>query len=210
MGGVSATYAGIRDANDRDLRVIFPVAGLLIAVILALLPRSLVAPLYLMAAVLLSFFSALGATVLAVQGVLDRPGISFAMPIMLYLFVVAIGIDYNILMIARLSEEAREGKDPRTAADLAVEQAGPSVGAGGVILAGIIVSAFVMSMFLVPSITALLGHGAWWPGHGDTPVRPGKPEPVGQPGTHADVAAGTPTVGSPSITPEACGARPAS
>jgi putative drug exporter of the RND superfamily len=191
VGGISSAFADISTANNRDLRVIFPVAGLLIALILALLLRSLVAPLYLMVAVVLGFFATLGATVIAFQGIGGKAGISFQLPIILYLFVVAIGTDYNILMIARLREEAREGNDPRTSADLAVEHAGPSVGAAGLILAGtfgslmlaglafltqmgfavsigIIISAFVMSMFLVPSVTALLGHTAWWPGHGDT------------------------------------------
>ncbi|MGE5827987.1 MAG: MMPL family transporter [Micromonosporaceae bacterium] len=195
VGGISSAFADISAANDRDLRVIFPVAGLLIAIILALLLRSLVAPLYLMAAVVLGFFATLGATVIAFQGIGGDAGISFQLPIILYLFVVAIGTDYNILMIARLREEAREGNDPRTAADLAVEHAGPSVGAAGLILAGtfgslllaglafltqmgfavstgIIISAFVMSMFLVPSVTALLGHTAWWPGHGDAVTVP--------------------------------------
>jgi RND superfamily putative drug exporter len=198
VGGVSSAFADIRDANNRDLRVIFPVAGLLIAVILALLLRSLVAPLYLMAAVVLGFFATLGSTVLLFQGVGGKAGLSFQLPIILYLFVVAIGTDYNILMIARLREEARDGRDPRTAADLAIEHGGPSVGAAGLILAGtfgslllagvafltemgfavsvgIVLSAFVMAMFLVPSVTALLGHKAWWPGHGD------EPQPVAQP-----------------------------
>ncbi|MFC0531160.1 MMPL family transporter [Phytohabitans kaempferiae] len=192
VGGASSIFADIRDANDRDLRVIFPVAGLLIAIILALLLRAVVAPIYLMIAVVLGFFSTLGATVLVFQGIGDRPGLSFMLPTILYLFVVAIGTDYNILMIARLREEARLGNDPRKAADLAVEHGGPSVGAAGLILAGtfasmllagiaflsemgfavsigIAISAFVMSMFLVPSVTALLGHAAWWPGHGDAP-----------------------------------------
>ncbi|MEO3743292.1 MMPL family transporter [Plantactinospora sp. B5E13] len=190
VGGVTSAFADIRDANTRDLQVIFPVAGLLIAIVLALLLRSLVAPIYLMAAVFLGFLSTLGATVLAFQGIGGRPGLSFMLPTILYLFVVAIGTDYNILMIARLREEARLGNDPRTAADLAVEHGGPSVGAAGLILAGtfasmmlagvafltemgfavaigIAISAFVMSMFLVPALTALLGHRAWWPGHGN-------------------------------------------
>ncbi|GIF74986.1 MMPL family transporter [Asanoa siamensis] len=190
VGGISSIFADVKHANDRDLRVIFPVAGLLIAVILALLLRSLVAPIYLIVAVVLGFFSTLGATVIAFQGIGDRPGLSFTLPIILYLFVVAIGTDYNILMIARLREEARLGHDPRTAADLAVEHAGPSVGAAGLILAGtfasmllagisflmemgfsvsvgILIAAFVMAMFLVPSVTALVGRRAWWPGHGD-------------------------------------------
>lgn len=186
LGGVTASYTDIRDANNRDLSVIFPVAGGLIAVILALLLRSLLAPLVLMIAVVLSFFSSIGATVLVFQGAVGNAGVTFSLPIMLYLFVVAIGTDYNILMIARLREETEQGTDPRTAADLAIEHGGPSVAAAGLILAGtfsslmlagmalltemgfsvaagIVISAFVMSSFLVPSVTALLGHRTWWP-----------------------------------------------
>jgi RND superfamily putative drug exporter len=206
VGGSSSVFADIRSANNHDLLVIFPVAGIFIAVILGLLLRSLVAPIYLMLAVVLSFLSTLGATVIAFQGIGGKTGLSFSLPIILYLFVVAIGTDYNILMIARLREEAKEGNDPRIAADLAVEHGGPSVGAAGLILAGsfasmllagiaflmemgfavsigILISAFVMSMFLVPSITALLGHKAWWPGHGDEPDEPGLP-----PGTQPEEA----------------------
>ncbi|MGN9914156.1 MMPL family transporter [Phytohabitans sp. LJ34] len=210
VGGASSIFADIRDANTRDLWVIFPVAGALIAIILALLLRALVAPIYLMLAVVLGFFSTLGATVLVFQGIGSRPGLSFMLPTILYLFVVAIGTDYNILMIARLREEARLGNDPRTSADLAVEHGGPSVASAGLILAGtfasmmlagiaflsemgfavsigIAISAFVMSMFLVPSVTALLGHAAWWPGHGDAPGGHGQPTTEREPvtaGTH--------------------------
>jgi RND superfamily putative drug exporter len=195
VGGLTSIFADIRDANTRDLLVIFPVAGLLIAIVLGLLLRSVVAPIYLMLAVVLNFFTTMGATVLAFQGIGDRPGVSFMLPMLVYLFVVAIGTDYNILMIARLREEAQLGHDPRTAADLAVEHGGPSVGAAGVILAGtfasmllagvsflmemgfavsvgILIAAFVMSMFLVPSLTALIGRKAWWPGHADQPTNP--------------------------------------
>ncbi|MBF9128804.1 MMPL family transporter [Plantactinospora sp. S1510] len=206
VGGATSLFADVRDANDRDLRVIFPVAAALIALILGLMLRSIVAPVYLMVAVVLGFFSTLGATVLMFQGLGDRPGLSFMLPTILYLFVVAIGTDYNILMIARLREEARLGNEPRTAAALAVEHGGPSVGAAGLILAGtfasmmlggvaflsemgfavaigITIAAFVMSMFLVPSLTALLGHAAWWPGHGDVRDDPELPvddrSPVG-------------------------------
>jgi RND superfamily putative drug exporter len=187
VGGVSSVFADVRAANDRDLMVIFPVAGLLIALILALLLRSIVAPVYLLVSVVLGFFATLGATVIAFQAIGGRPGLSFTLPIILYLFVVAIGTDYNILMIARLREEARLGNEPRTAADLAVEHGGPSIAAAGLILAGtfgsmilagisflvemgfsvsigILLSAFVMAMFLVPSVTALVGRKAWWPG----------------------------------------------
>ncbi|MFI6678269.1 MMPL family transporter [Kribbella sp. NPDC050470] len=205
LGGVTASYTDIRDANSRDLSVIFPFAGGLIAIILALLLRSLLAPLVLMIAVVLSFFSSIGATVLVFQGAAGHAGVTFSLPIMLYLFVVAIGTDYNILMIARLREEAEQGTEPREAADLAIEHGGPSVAAAGLILAGtfsslmlagmalltemgfsvaagIVISAFLMSIFLVPSVTALLGHKAWWPRrikpHADA-VQDRELEPIG-------------------------------
>ena len=205
VGGTTAIYADINSANNRDLSVILPVAALLIAIILGLLLRSVVAPIYLVLAVLLNFAATLGAAIYLFQGVAGHPGVTFQLPIILYLFVLAIGTDYNILMIARLREEAREGNEPRQAAALAIQHAGPSVAAAGLILAGtfavlalapvsflrqigfsvatgILLSAFVMSMFLVPSLTALLGHAAWWPGHADVdrsrivPARP--PVPV--------------------------------
>lgn len=190
VGGTTAIFADINSANNRDLSVILPVAALLIAIILALLLRSLVAPVYLVIAVLLNFAATLGATVYVFQGLQGNPGVTFQLPIILYLFVVAIGTDYNILMIARLREEAREGHEPHQAAAIGVEHAGPTVAAAGLILAGtfgvlmlapisflqqmgfavaigIVLSAFVMSMFFVPALTGLIGHKAWWPGHGD-------------------------------------------
>jgi RND superfamily putative drug exporter len=159
-------------------------------VILALLLRSLVAPWYLMASVGLGFGATLGAAVLLFQHLQGRDGLIFLLPIYIYLFVVALGTDYNILMIARLREEARAGKSSREAAAEAVKHAGPTVAAAGLILAGtfaslmlggnalltamgfsisfgIFVSAFVMAMFFTPAVTALIGHAAWWPGHGD-------------------------------------------
>lgn len=200
VGGMTAVFADINSANNRDLSVILPVAAVLIAIILALLLRSLVAPIYLVVAVLLNFAATLGATVYVFQGIQGEPGVTFQLPIILYLFVVAIGTDYNILMIARLREEAREGKEPREAAALGVEHGGPTVAAAGLILAGtfavlmlapisflqqmgfavaigIVLSAFVMSYFFVPSFTALIGHAAWWPGHGDRAREP-RPTPA--------------------------------
>jgi RND superfamily putative drug exporter len=193
VGGQTAIFADINQVNNRDLSVILPVAAVLIALILALLLRSLVAPLYLVVAVLLGFAATIGASVYAFQGLQGKPGLTFQLPIIMYLFVLAIGTDYNILMVARLREEAKEGNEPRRAAALAVEHGGPTVASAGLILAGtfgvltlapvsflqqlgfgvaigISLSAFVMSTFLVPSLTALLGHASWWPGHGDKPA----------------------------------------
>ncbi|MFI0410898.1 MMPL family transporter [Actinomadura sp. 3N508] len=194
VGGETAIYSDINRVVNRDLSVILPIAGALIALILLALLRSVVAPLYLVPAVLLGFAATLGSAVYVFQGLMGQPGEIFHLPIMLYLFVLAIGTDYNILMTARLREEAKEGHEPRKAAALAVEHGGPTVAAAGLILAGtfsvmllakvsmlqqmgfsialgIALSAFVMAMFLVPGLTALLGHRAWWPGHGDQPKK---------------------------------------
>lgn len=105
---------------------------------------------------------------------------------------MALGTDYNILMTARLREEAREGLPPREALSIAIRHTGPTIAAAGVILAGsfaalllagnsllsqmgfaiafgILVAAFAMATFFTPALTALMGHVAWWPGHEDEP-----------------------------------------
>ncbi len=193
VGGLTSVYKDINAAQDHDYKVVFPVAAILIMVILGLLLRSVVAPWYLMASVGLGFAATLGATVLLFQRGSNSGGLVFLLPIIMYLFVVAIGTDYNILMIARLREEARAGREPREAAAEALRHAGPTVAAAGFILAatfatltlsgnslltemgfavsfGILVSAFVMAMFFTPALTALIGHAAWWPGHADRGV----------------------------------------
>jgi RND superfamily putative drug exporter len=186
VGGMTSIEADINSAMDHDYKTVFPIAALLIMLILGLLLRSAVAPWYLMASVGLGFGATLGATSLLFQHLEHKSGIMFMLPMFIYLFVVAIGTDYNILMIARLREEAREGRDPRTAAYEAVKHGGPTVGSAGTILAasfatfmlagndvfseigfslafGIIVAAFVMAMFFTPALTALMGRAAWWP-----------------------------------------------
>src|SRR5262249_1198149 len=136
VGGTTSVFADFQKAMDRDYAVVFPVAAIVIAIILALLLRSLVAPWYLMASVGLGFGATLGAAVILFQDIKGDDGLVFLLPIYIYLFVVALGTDYNILMIARLREEAREGKDAHDAAAEAVKHAGPTVAAAGLILSG--------------------------------------------------------------------------
>ena len=189
IGGITSVYVDLQVAMDHDYTIVFPVAAVLILVILAILLQSAVAPWYLMAAVGLGFAATLGAAVLVFQDLGGSSGLTFILPIVMYLFVVALGTDYNILMISRLREEAKEGRNPREAAAMAVRRAGPTIAAAGLILAGtfaslilaggstfsqmgfaisfgIAVAAFVMAMFLTPATTALIGQRAWWPGHG--------------------------------------------
>jgi RND superfamily putative drug exporter len=203
VGGTASVFADLQEAMARDYSVVFPIAALIIMLILGLLLRSLVAPWYLMAAVGIGFGATLGATVVVFQHIQGEPGLIFLLPIYIYLFVTAIGTDYNILMIARLREEAREGRPPREAAAEAVKHAGPTIAAAGLILAGtfatfmlggntffesmgfalsfgIFIAAFVMSMFFTPALTALIGHAAWWPGHGDEKREPTREEEPAQ------------------------------
>ena len=188
IGGITSVYVDLQKAMDHDYAVVFPVAAALILVILGLLLRSVVAPWYLMAAVGLGFAATLGAAVDVFEHVGGSSGLTFILPIVMYLFVVALGTDYNILMVSRLREEAAEGRGPHDAAALAVRHAGPTIASAGLILAGtfaslilaggstlsqmgfaisfgIAAAAFVMAMFLTPSVTALVGERAWWPGH---------------------------------------------
>jgi RND superfamily putative drug exporter len=187
VGGESMGLADVRDATTHDLALIFPVAGALFVLILAALLRAVLAPMYLVAMVVAGFAATLGATTLVFQSGLGYAGLAFTIPIILYLFVTAIGTDYNILITARLREEIRDGRSPRDAAELAIAHAGPSVAAAALILAGtfgslllsgvpffveigfavtlgIVLVALVVSLLLVPSATALLGRAAWWPG----------------------------------------------
>ncbi|MEU2349142.1 MMPL family transporter [Modestobacter sp. NPDC049651] len=205
VGGITSVFVDIQSAMNRDYAVVFPVAAVLIMLILGALLRSVVAPWYLMAAVGLGFAATLGASVLVFQTIGSEPGLIFTLPLIMYLFVVALGTDYNILMVARLREEAQEGNAPRQAAAIAFRHAAPTVAAAGVILAGtfaslmlagnsqltqmgfaisvgIAIAAFVMAMFFVPALTALIGHRAWWPGHADA-RRPAdeRPAPEAEP-----------------------------
>ncbi|MFF4408566.1 MMPL family transporter [Streptomyces sp. NPDC001262] len=203
VGGTSAVLADVKKAVNHDYTVVFPVAGLAIMLILGLLLRSLVAPWYLMAAVALGFGATLGSTVWLFQDLQGKHGLLFMLPVIVYLFVVAIGTDYNILMVARLREEVRRGTAPREAVRTAVARSAPTIASAAIILAGtfgvlmladnsmlqqmgfavafgILLTAFIMAMLLVPTVTSLLGHKAWWPGHQDEPVTPAGVERAGE------------------------------
>lgn len=196
VGGTAATYADVSDAVDRDMRLILPVAAAAILLILVATLRSAVAPLYLLAAVVLEFAATLGAAVLAFQELGGEAGVAFLLPLVLFLFVVALGTDYNILMTARLREEMLAGRPVREAIAEAVRQVAPAIAAAGLVLAssfgtlmleadeasrqqgfamafGILLASLVVSSILVPALTALAGRRAWWPAGGaGTPTNP--------------------------------------
>jgi RND superfamily putative drug exporter len=186
VGGTAAIYADVSDSVNRDMNLIFPIAAGLILFILIGTLRSAVAPLYLLTAVVLEFAATLGAAVLVFQQLGGATGLAFVLPLVLFLFVVALGTDYNILMTARLREEMLAGKPIRAAVADAVRHVAPAVAAAGLVLAssfgtlmlessevakqqgfamafGILLASLVVSSILVPALTALAGQQAWWP-----------------------------------------------
>ncbi|MFJ7169356.1 MMPL family transporter [Streptomyces globosus] len=186
VGGTAAVFADVATAVDRDLRTVFPVAAALIALILVVLLRSLAAPVVLMVAVGLCFAATFGASALVFQHLGGEAGVTFVLPLVLFLFVVALGTDYNILISDRLREEMAHGGPARAAVARAVRHTAPAIATAGVVLAasfgslavnadpgtrqlgfamalGILLSAFVVSLLLVPAAAALMGRGMWWP-----------------------------------------------
>ncbi|MER5640410.1 MMPL family transporter [Kitasatospora sp. NPDC002227] len=196
VGGTPAVFSDVAEAVDHDLRIVFPVAAALIALILLMLLRSLLAPLVLLVSVGLCFAATLGASALVFQHAAGKPGVAFTLPLVLFLFVVALGTDYNILITDRIREEMEHRGSARAAVARAVRHTAPAIATAGLVLAGsfatlgatpasrqvgfatalgILLSAFLLSMVLVPAIAVLLGRSIWWPLR-PRPAR--EPEPV--------------------------------
>jgi len=135
IAGESATSLDLRTANDHDLLVIAPVTAVIVALVLALLLRSLTAPLYLLASILASFAATLGLTVLCLVTIGGDAGIGVRVTIYIFVFLVALGTDYNILLNSRIREEtANHG--PIEGVRRALEHTGGVITSAGLILAG--------------------------------------------------------------------------
>jgi RND superfamily putative drug exporter len=202
-GAVPAAY-DVAHASDADLLRIFPVAIIIIGVLLALVLRSLIAPLYLIASVVLSYLAAWGLSVLLFQDAANTGGLFSGIPFLMFIFLLALGEDYNILVMTRIREEA--SRIPlRQAVTAALQRTGPTVSSAGLILAGtfavfglavskqpggglfilssiaigILMDAFLVRTLLVPAAVALLGRWNWWPSSPGTPSQAGpEPEPA--------------------------------
>ncbi len=192
QGGVAGEAAALYDISstaNHDLRVIVPIAVLAIGLLLALVLRSLVAPLYLIVSVVLSYLAALGVATIAFIDLGGDTGISFILPFLMFVFLFALGEDYNILVMTRIREEAR-GLPLRDAVVKAVGRTGSTVTSAGLILggtfivltaassgaeasqmraiglglaAGILMDTFLVRTLLVPATVILLGRRNWWP-----------------------------------------------
>jgi RND superfamily putative drug exporter len=108
LAGEATAIYDISTTANHDLVVIVPVAILAIALLLALVLRSLIAPLYLIASVALSYLAALGLAVLVFTVIGSSNGLLFVLPFFMFIFLLALGEDYNILVMTRIREEARQ------------------------------------------------------------------------------------------------------
>lgn len=177
----------INVTTNSDLRKIIPIVLLIIAVLLAILLRSLVAPWYLIISVGLSYLASLGLAMIVFVHLLGHDGINFVLPFLMFVFGMALGEDYNILVMSRIREEARQQKSLFAAITKAIGVTGTTVTSAGLILAGtfsifglvggdrqgqqigfgiafaILLDTFFIRTLLVPSIVAVLGKWNWWP-----------------------------------------------
>ncbi|HKT40004.1 MAG TPA: MMPL family transporter, partial [Ktedonobacterales bacterium] len=135
LAGVTPQLADTRAVSDHDRMIVVPVTLALVALILALLLRSLIAPLYLIAAVTLNFLAALGASAFLFTRIQGDEGVSYAIPVYTFIFLVALGADYTIYLMSRVREEGqRHGLE--AGVPLAVGRTGGVITSAGLILAG--------------------------------------------------------------------------
>ena len=184
VGGAPAEAFDTRAANNRDSLVVLPLVLLAIAVVLGLLLRSIVAPIYLAATIVFTYFSTLGLAIIVFE-LLGQDGVSSSVPFFLFVFLNALGVDYNIYLMSRVREEARL-TDLRTATRNALASTGGVITSAGLILAGtfsalmtlplqdlfqlgfavaigVIIDTFITRTLIVPTLVALLGRWNWWP-----------------------------------------------
>ncbi len=188
VGGEAPALYDISNISTNDLKHIIPIAILAIGILLALVLRSLVAPLYLIASVGISYLAALGLSVIVFIKIGGSGGLEFFMPFLMFIFLLALGEDYNILVMTRIREEAH--KLPlRDAVAKAISVTGTTVTSAGLVLAGsfivltvaagsgnsqvrdiglglalgILMDTFLVRTLLVPSTVVLLGRWNWWP-----------------------------------------------
>jgi RND superfamily putative drug exporter len=185
IGGGSAISYDLDQATESDFKLIVPLALLVIAVVLAILLRALVAPLVLIASVVLSFLCTLGLSILFIRFVVGDAGFDASIPTFAFIFLVALGIDYTIFLMARVREEARH-YGTREGMLRAISATGPVITSAGVILAGtfsvlmtlpvtftfdlgfmvalgIILDTFIVRTIMVPAAVELIGDKIWWP-----------------------------------------------
>ncbi|WP_370945403.1 MMPL family transporter [Amycolatopsis sp. cg5] len=185
VGGPTATLLDTRDTSERDRLLIIPIVLLVIFLVLALLLRALLVPLLLIGTVVLSFAATMGVSALVFNGLFDFPGADPVVPLFGFVFLVALGIDYNIFLMTRVREEAKTlGTREGVLRGLTVT--GGVITSAGVVLAatfsalavlpilflaqlafivafGVLLDTLIVRSLLVPALSMDIGRRIWWP-----------------------------------------------
>jgi RND superfamily putative drug exporter len=187
VGGATAEFADVQDTISADFLRVAAITIIGILLVLILLLRAFVAPVYLVVTVLLSYATSLSVSALILQHVFGQAGINYFIPLIVFVLLVALGSDYNIFLMSRVREES-SARDLRSGIRIASARTGTVITSAGLILAGtfgalvasplqllfqaglavalgVLVDTFVVRSLLVPAITAFVGELAWWPFH---------------------------------------------
>jgi RND superfamily putative drug exporter len=186
VGGVTATALDTNTTAQRDLVIIIPVVLVVILLILMLLLRSVVAPVLLVLSVVLSYGAAMGVSAFVFNNILGFPGADATVPLFGFVFLVALGVDYNIFLMSRVREESlKHGTRPGILRGLGVT--GGVITSAGVVLAatfaalgvipimflvqlafivafGVLLDTILVRSLLVPALAYHIGPRIWWPG----------------------------------------------
>lgn len=185
VGGTSAVYFDVREANKQDNRTIIPIILLVITLILGLLLRSIFSAVVLLGTVVLSYFATLGASALVFNHVFGFAGGDNSFPLFTFIFLVALGIDYNIFLMTRVREESAK-IGTRAGVIKGVTVTGAVITSAGIVLAatfavlgllplvplaqlgfavafGVLLDTIIVRSILVPALVLDIGPKIWWP-----------------------------------------------
>lgn len=185
VGGTSAVYFDVRTANDRDNKVIIPIILIVITLILGLLLRSILSAIVLLGTVVLSYFATLGVCALVFNHVFGFAGGDNSFPLFAFIFLVALGIDYNIFLMTRVREESVK-IGTRAGVIRGVTVTGAVITSAGIVLAatfavlgllplvplaqlgfavafGVLLDTIIVRSILVPGLVHEIGGKIWWP-----------------------------------------------
>jgi RND superfamily putative drug exporter len=197
MSGMTPYYSELRDYYNHDLRFIVLMTVAVVFLILVLLLRAVVAPLYLVGTVILSCLSSLGIGVIVLQLIGGQP-MAASTPGMAFIVLVAVGADYNMLLISRIRDESPHGirsgviRTVRTTGSvitsagmifaapmlaMVFSSIGSMVQGGFIIGVGLLLDTFVVRTVTVPALAVLVGKANWWPSSRGRKSRP-SPDPV--------------------------------
>ena len=185
VGGTTAIQLDTKTASQRDLRVIIPAVLLVTLIVLVLLLRAIVAPLLLIATVVVSFAATIGLAAIVFFSILDLPGADASVPLFAFVFLAALGVDYNIFLMTRAREETiKHGNRAGMLRALAVT--GGVITSAGIVLAatfsalallpllflfeiaflvaaGVLIDTLIVRSLVVPSAVLVIGPRTWWP-----------------------------------------------